>query len=778
MLPFGKNLSWKSCSMELICLHAGRFCEHPLAVFEAVLKFSRRLLSSPAECYFLPEHHLSPLKSGRTYRLRLVFPSASEKEIHDVQHAAGQWLADPRNHFSVRFGEIVHENIDSALASLPACAEEELALDFLSPLNLPERMQLPDGAVLQALFLDRLEKVFGPLSLEKTLHEAFERLRILPYMWEYREYRHSSKSSGGTQFLNGFQGRLVLCGELTPLLPLIAACTRTGCGSRLSFGLGAIHPMRADLLRQEWTSETALFSSLQFLNAHGYTLDEGCVFELKEAVQSGASLSSDALLLAQEAFLRLVRKPVKLAFPLSAARSSAEFSWQMLKQSSSSGEAGVNSLLSLLSRSDRQLEPLILKVWTLEGVPQMRELQTRIRAGNAVKEAVSFGLDVALTSEGITLGSPADREAMLDLLARQGILMTEETEEEDVPEEGERLTPWRRNLHILHPGATVGLDGDAVFARFDGEVLLRTPLGQISALILHGSGSVSTPLMRRCMAENIPIVLCESGGRLTGSIVPQSATWRKRGRDHALHWEQLGEKGRLLMAKEIIAAKVENFLCRMPRSMRNRRHFQSAGQKALEAIRNVQSSQELLGAEGAFAHVAFRAYNDCVLNETFHSSRREPRSRRDLWNVALDMASFLTFQRIAMELIAEGLDPFLGILHCQNLRYMTFAADIQELFRADVERWLLRMVNQNMLREEHFTQEEGRFKLSGEGRRLFLVEWEAGMQTKFPRQPDSPARCLSRQVRTLRLWLCSGLPPELYTGTGWRTCRCPAFTFS
>ena len=30
------DVRWKSCSMELACLHAGRFCEHPLSVFEAV----------------------------------------------------------------------------------------------------------------------------------------------------------------------------------------------------------------------------------------------------------------------------------------------------------------------------------------------------------------------------------------------------------------------------------------------------------------------------------------------------------------------------------------------------------------------------------------------------------------------------------------------------------------------------------------------------------------------------------------------------------------------
>ena len=648
--------------------------------------------------------------------------------------------------------------------------------DFFSPLNFSNKDSQSAGEQLGSMLLVRLEKLFGPISQKEILFEACRHVHITPYSWEYREHRHASKSSGGTQFLNGFQGRLLLRGNLTPLLPLIAIGARTGCGSRLSFGLGALRVMKADLLRQEWTSEAALLSSLDFLNGHGYGLDKEYVFEVKQAVQSGTPLSANALLLAQEVFLRLLHKPVKFAYPAAGVADSVAFPWQTLEQHSLQNEAGLDSVLALLSTSDRQLLPVIQQVWKLKGVPQMEDLRARARAGKAVSEASGLGLGAFLTPDGIALESPEEREVMIDVLARHGILMTEENAEEDSREE-ERLTPWKRNLHVLHPGAAIGLDGDAVSARFDGKVLLRTPLGQVSALILHGSGSVSTPLMRRCMAENIPIVLCESGGRLTGCLVPQSPAWRKRSRDHARHWEQLGENGRFFMAREFIAAKVENFLCRMPRSMQNGREFLSAGHKALEAVRNARNSRELLGVEGSFARIAFRTCNDCVKNDAFHSACREQRLGRDLWNTALDFASFLTFQRIAMELIAEGLDPFLGIFHCQNLRYMTFAADIQELFRADVERWLLRMINQNMLRTEHFVQKDGRFSFTQEGRRLFLVEWEAGMQTKYARQPDSTARCLSRQVRMLRLWLCSGLPPELYTGTQWRTCHQPVFSF-
>ena len=768
------DVRWKSCSMELACLHAGRFCEHPLSVFEAVLKFSRRLVPDCAAFHFLPEHPVIALKAGRRYRLRLVFPSASEDEVTAVQDAVRQWLNDTRNHFAVSFGRITCEDAASALAALPDGCEDELCLDIISPLPIAAasagKASVPDGSALIALFLKRVEKLFGPMPQEhrNTLLEAGGRIRAIPYSWEYKEYRHASKSAGGTQFLNGFQGRLLLQGDMRPLLPLIAI--GAGIGLRSGFGLGAVRVLPADLLRQEWTSPRALRSSLEFLNSHGYGLSPACADEVKSLVRSGGTLSTEGLLLAQEAFLRLLHSVLKRAFPLTAsAEQPFVLSWERLKRGSQNSEAGIDALFSVLSQADRELMPLIRKVWTQDGVPQMLDLRTRARAGMAVEKAAELGLEACLCAEGIALADAGQQDAMLDLLARTGIILIPEEEQNELgADEEERLIPWKRSLHILHPHAAIGLDDEAVTARYDGEMLQRTPLGQVSSLILHGAGSVSTPLIRHCMDRGIPIVLCGASGRITGSMMPQSPSWRKRGRDHAIHWERFGEAGRFALAKELIAAKIGNYLCKPPRIMEGKREFKAAGKNALKRVYASASPAELRGVEGSFAKLCFRAHNDCLVKPEFRSGFRESRSRRDLWNTALDTASSLTFNRIAMELMAEGLDPYLGFFHCQNLRYMTLAADIQELFRGDVERWLIRVINENILREEHFMQEGGQFQLTKEGRVHFLVEWEKGMQTKYAWQEDSPANSLSRQLRSLRLWMCYGQPLQLYRGTGWQ----------
>ena len=77
------------------------------------------------------------------------------------------------------------------------------------------------------------------------------------------------------------------------------------------------------------------------------------------------------------------------------------------------------------------------------------------------------------------------------------------------------------------------------------------------------------------------------------------------------------------------------------------------------------------------------------------------------------------------------------------------------------------MVNQNILRAEHFEMKDGQCKLNHDGYRLFITEWEKELQTCYSWQPDSPDRVLSKQVRSLRLWLCAGVAPEFYCGDGW-----------
>ena len=81
-------------------------------------------------------------------------------------------------------------------------------------------------------------------------------------------------------------------------------------------------------------------------------------------------------------------------------------------------------------------------------------------------------------------------------------------------------------------------------------------------------------------------------------------------------------------------------------------------------------------------------------------------------------------------------------------------ADLQELFRADMERWLVCMINQNIIRAEHTIERDDGWGLTSEGRKTFTAEWEKALNTAMNWQGCPPAKAIALQIRALRRFLC------------------------
>ena len=776
-MNFLKSLSWTVCSISLRCGQPHPSAAHPLPVIEALLRSAAQGDNELPPFYWLPEDSLPRMQEGAVFPVRLVFPGQAASAAGRLVCRIRALLERPRAHLSlVSAPPPREESLDALMDSTPLPESREICLDFISPLRLPapEKNSFGIGAeALCGLFLERIIRLSHaiPEVYAKKLAAPWRTAATLPWHWEHREYTPASKTADGVRQISGMEGPLVIRGDIAGMLPIMLICSRIGAGTQSRFGQGAFVIRDAAILKRFLLSRDSALASCRSLAEQGYAVTRSDIPGFFKDVSRNSLSGGASVLLAQEGLLRFLRLPVSRAFPLDRQKRGAPvIPYAAIGADDRPAAQELEALRVVLPEADRPLLPLIRTALEAGGLPQMNSLRSRLRASLAVAEGRSLGLGVCLTEKGMALDEEKDREALLDILARHALPDTFTEAPPDTPdeEEGDLKQPWRRSCHILHPGAAIGLDGEAVIARHEGETLQRIPFGQVSSLILHGSGSITTPLVRQCLAHGIPIVYCSAAGRIIGTAQPQTPSWRMRVREHVRAWDRLGEEGRLKAAKSIVAAKIRGCLCRLPRTFRgNVKRYLHDGRKALASVGEASSAGSLLGAEGAFARISFGAFNSCLLVPAFRSERRLPGKKPDIWNAALDMASALCFNRISAELIAEGLDPCLGFLHRQHLRYMTLAADIQELFRADTERWLIRLVNQNMLRAEHFEEKDGRWEPTEEGLRLFIAEWEKGMQTCYSWQPDSPDRSIARQVRSLRLWLCAGLDPELYCGDGW-----------
>lgn len=239
--------------MNLQCTRNVFAREHPLAIFESVFRAAAARECPPPDCpwFFHPLQRTGDrIRAGREYPLAVIFPTSDSDLVSAFAERLAAHLAKPVNNFSLVQAHPPETRSLSQLefetAALDSC-EDEICLDFLTPFafrppDSKRRWLLSAEALLTGL-ARRVERLWG-LHLDLP-PELVTKVRALSCYWRYVEFRHASKSSTGTELLNGCVGPLYLQGEVRPWLPLLRlgmeahAGAVDGHGHRLAFGAGA-----------------------------------------------------------------------------------------------------------------------------------------------------------------------------------------------------------------------------------------------------------------------------------------------------------------------------------------------------------------------------------------------------------------------------------------------------------------------------------------------------------------------------------------------------------
>ncbi|MFM8442832.1 MAG: CRISPR-associated endonuclease Cas1 [Methylococcus sp.] len=109
--------------------------------------------------------------------------------------------------------------------------------------------------------------------------------------------------------------------------------------------------------------------------------------------------------------------------------------------------------------------------------------------------------------------------------------------------------------------------------------------------------------------------------------------------------------------------------------------------------------------------------------------RRDPFQRRDRrspdpMNGLFNFGYYLLFTRLNTLVRAAGLNPYLGFLHDGDDDYESLVCDIEELFRAPVDRLLLSLVNLRVIRAEDFRKTASGPRLRPDAVSRFLLHFE------------------------------------------------------
>ena len=290
-------------------------------------------------------------------------------------------------------------------------------------------------------------------------------------------------------------------------------------------------------------------------------------------------------------------------------------------------------------------------------------------------------------------------------------------------------------LYIHEQGASIRRVNKRIKIIKGDEVLHIIRIRDLDRLVLFGNIDLTSQAMALLLDEGIETVLLTATGRFRGRLEPGE------GKNVFLRQAQYSKYAdmdfRVSVAKTIIEGKIRNARVILYRHLRNKPDDQMKQvikdlELQIKNIANQESIEQLMGIEGYSAQIYFSTFSSMLKGEiTFNGRSRRP--PRDPVNAALSFGYTLLSTELTGLVAAQGLDPYVGLLHDLHYGRPSLALDILEEFRQPViDRLVLTLANLRVLRDEHFEPYgDGGVYLNDIGRKRFLEYYHRTLDEPF-----------------------------------------------
>ena len=305
----------------------------------------------------------------------------------------------------------------------------------------------------------------------------------------------------------------------------------------------------------------------------------------------------------------------------------------------------------------------------------------------------------------------------------------------------------RRDIALEH-------DSGALIIRDGGERIATVPLAPITRVVLRGNAQLTASLLATLGERGIGVLV------LTGRQGKPSLFFGRPHNDARLRVEQtrrsLQDDFCLAYAQRLVQRKLER-QCQWIDAARE--HYPAQRYPLSQALRQLQEQlpqiahtrrlDSLRGLEGAAASGYFAGLRAVVpASLGFHERNRRP--PRDPFNALLSLTYTLAHAEAALTLHAAGLDPCIGYYHHLSHSRESLACDIMETIRPLADRLCLKLVAQQVLTAEHFSQSDAGCLLGKAGRSRYYGAYEEHAQ---------PLRhAVQQEVRSLRQRIAPDMP--------------------
>ncbi len=287
-------------------------------------------------------------------------------------------------------------------------------------------------------------------------------------------------------------------------------------------------------------------------------------------------------------------------------------------------------------------------------------------------------------------------------------------------------------IYVTNEQAYLTLDGENLVCKIDGTEKLRIPFENIENIVCFNYIGCSPALMGKCVGKTIPINFISPQGRFLAKVCGET---KRNVFLRVAQIDRFRENGREL-AQNVMAAKFSNTRQLIRRTLHDHEELRGDPElgravevltDAIDKVFDAQDINEIVGIEGYCAKVYFSVFDKLITNRKvpFSFEFRTKRPPLDPVNALLSFVYTLATSEYAAALETVGLDSYIGFCHTLRSGRSSLACDLVEEARCIVERFVITLLNLQIIGEGDFERQiSGAVWLNDEGRKKVLSRWQ------------------------------------------------------
>ena len=267
----------------------------------------------------------------------------------------------------------------------------------------------------------------------------------------------------------------------------------------------------------------------------------------------------------------------------------------------------------------------------------------------------------------------------------------------------------------------------------------RVPLEAIDAVIMLGSGQITTQALDACVRHGVRVTALKMSGAVR--FVVGDSTGGNVHLRTALYRAVTDAAHSLSLSKAIVAAKLQNSRKVVDRWARDEkeptesRRLAERGVQITERISRLPgagTADHVRGVEGDAARAYFGAVGHALSTSDLRFSKRTRRPPRDPVNAMLGFCYGLLVTEFIGALESVGLDYQMGFFHRPRSGRPSLALDLAEELRPLTDRFVVSLVRRRQVGPDSFLRMPGgAVYLSDEARTSLIKEWEAHKEVEL-----------------------------------------------